>query len=210
MSLNKFLLPALAAVSVSFACAPYAVAHDEKDQKDQKTCTCQARESLTAKPTRKKHKIMKGLAEDLGTSFGDMGKDLVLVFSVQDYDPYEKHSVPKKPYVIGEARFNDGSSADIIKFPDTSLRIKGSVLDGTYVCPNETGSGGTVYYPNGVQGTLKKLPGGGVEILRPDKTTTTITKNASGSYRISNDKAGYLGDITTDSTGLNYEFSHNN
>ncbi len=205
MSQLRLILPALVGFVLALSAAPWAMAHDE----DPKACTCQAKEDPTSKPVRKKHRIMKGLAKDLGTSFGDMGKDMVLVFSVQDYDPYAQHSPPKKPYVIGEASFNDGSRADIIKFPDNSVRIKGSVMDGTYLCPNATG-GGTVYYPNGVQGTMKRLPNNGLEIFRPDKTTTTITKNGDGSYRITNDKTGYLGDINTDASGLNYEFSHNN
>jgi len=205
----KFFLPALAILGLTMQGAPYAVAHDDDKDKDKTACTCQAKEAPSSKPSRKKHRIIKGIGKDLGTSFSDMGKDLVLVFSVQDYDPYAQHSPPKGPYVLGEARFNDGTSADIIKFPDNSLRVKGSVMDGTYACPDGKG-GATVYYPNGVQGTMKQLPGGGVEIFRPDKTITTIKKNMDGSYRISNDKAGYIGDINTDQSGFNYEFSHNN
>jgi hypothetical protein len=204
----RFLLPVVVSLGIFTQAAPYVVAHDQ--DKDKTACTCQAKEAYSSKPSRKKHRIISGIGKDLGTSFSDMGKDLVLVFSVQDYDPYAQHSPPKGPYVLGEARFNDGTSAEIIKFPDSSLRVKGSVMDGTYACPDATGNGATVYYPNGVQGTLKRLPGGGLEIFRPDQTTTTITKNMSGSYRISNSKAGYLGDINTDSTGVNYEFSHNN
>ena len=207
----RFFLPAVVVgFGIFMQAAPPAVAHDDDKDKDKAACTCQARETPSSKPSRKKHRILKGIGKDLGTSFSDMGKDLVLVFSVQDYDPYEQHSRPKGPYVLGEARFNDGSSAEIIKFPDNSLRVKGSVMDGTYACPDETGNKATVYYPNGVQGTMKRLPGGGLEIFRPDKTITTIKKNMDGSYRISNDKAGYIGDINTDQSGLNYEFSHNN
>jgi hypothetical protein len=146
------------------------------------------------------------MAKDLGTSMSDMGKDCILVFSVQDYDPYEEKPKSNKPYVLAEATLTDGTNAQIIKFPDKSLLVKGGFADGTYACPTTPGSF-NIYYPNGVQGTMKMSADRGYEIHRPDNTITKITKTSSNSYRIENDKIGYIGDMNTDPTGLSLNFS---
>ncbi len=169
-------------------------------------CHCMASDGSTTEPVKKKHRLLKGMAKDLGMSANDMGKDLILAFSVQDYDPYAEKPSGNKPYVVAEATLTDGSNAQIVKFPDKSLLIKGGFADGTYACP--TGAGiYTICYPNGVQGVMKILPGGGYQIARPDNTVTTISRTNENTFRISNSKIGYMGDINTDETGLNYEFS---
>ncbi|MBX9720248.1 MAG: hypothetical protein K2X81_02540, partial [Candidatus Obscuribacterales bacterium] len=61
-------------------------------------------------------------------------------------------------------------------------------------------------YPNGARGTMKMTESSS-EIIRPDNTVTTITKSGSNSYRVTNSKLGYMGDITPDTTGLSYEFA---
>jgi hypothetical protein len=174
-------------------------------------CSCMASTS----DGNKKHKggpvrhILHGLSKELGSDLSDMGKDSMFVFSAQDFDPYASKPGrnPKRPYVVGEAQYVDGSSAEIMKFPDRSLRIYGGYADGTYACPISADSSNfVVYYPNGVRGELTLHQDGTAIIKRPDNTTTKITKT-SGGFKITNDKLGYMGEINPDTTGLNYEFA---
>ena len=170
-----------------------------------KPCNCQAQnpsERLTG--PQGKPKILKGLAKEMGTSFGDLGKDLILAFSVQGNDPYEMPANPDIPYIAAQAQLIDGSSADVWKYPDKSLRVSGGFLDGTYACPQADGLF-IVQYTNGARGTLK-VTGNGCEVLRPDNTLTTVTKSGSSGYRVSNNKLGYMGDLNR-TTGLDYEFA---
>jgi hypothetical protein len=174
-------------------------------------CSC-----LAANPDgNKKHKggpvrhILHGLTKEVGSDLSDMGKDSMFVFSAQDFDPYASKPGrnPKRPYVVGEAEYVDGSTAEIMKFPDRSLRIYGGYADGTYACPiSAESSNFVVYYPNGVRGELTLHQDGTAVIKRPDNTTTKITKT-NGGYKITNDKLGYMGEINPDTTGLNYEFA---
>lgn len=162
-----------------------------------------------APPTKKKgplKKVMSAAGKELGTSFEDMGKDLVLIFSVQDIDPYEKHPDGKHPYELLQIRMIDGSDASLIKYPDGSLKLQGGFADGTVAVPTNPRTL-SVLYPNGAKGRLEKLPGGGAKVYRPDNTVTTMAKNASGSFSISNDKLGYMGSATPDQTGLRYEMA---
>lgn len=174
-------------------------------------CSCMASQP----DGNKKHKggpvrhILHGLTKELGSDLSDMGKDSIFVFSAQDFDPYASKPGrnPKRPYVVGEAQYVDGSSAEIMKFPDRSLRIYGGYADGTYACPISADSSNfVVYYPNGVRGELTLHQDGTAVIKRPDNTTTKITKT-NGGYKITNDKLGYMGEINPDTTGLNYEFA---
>ena len=138
---------------------------------------------------------------------GDLGKDMFLAFSVSGKDPYEMPDHPDIPYVSAEAQFIDGSWAHLIKYPDGSYRVQNGFLDGTYACPQDEDTF-IVQYTNGARGLLKRV-GSGVEIHRPDNTVTTVTP-AGSAFRISNNKLGYMGDITPDSTGLSYEFAKQN
>jgi hypothetical protein len=174
-------------------------------------CSCMASQP----DGNKKHKggpvrhILHGLSKEFGSDLSDMGKDSMFVFSAQDFDPYASKPGrnPKRPYVVGEAQYVDGSSAEIMKFPDRSLRIYGGYADGTYACPISADSSNfVVYYPNGVRGELTLQQNGTAVIKRPDNTTTKITKT-NGGYKITNDKLGYMGEINPDTTGLNYEFA---
>lgn len=171
-------------------------------------CVCQATNLPNAQPQKKKkHKVLKALAHEFSTEMGDLGKDMALAFSVQGFDPYDMPENPNIPYVAAEAQFIDGSSSHIIKYPDQSLRVQGGFLDGTYACPQGEGGLYIVQYPNGAQGKLEMTPGVGAVIYRPDNTYTKITKTGSGGYRVENNKIGYMGDITPDTTGLSYEFA---
>jgi len=195
-------------VSLSFP--PLSQAADKGD----KQCACMAADPDKQQEKKRKrgpvHHILKGLANELGPDLSDMGKDAMFVFSARDFDPYDSKpaSKPKRPYVAGEADFVDGTRAEIVRFPDRSLRVYGSVMNGTYACPSSADQNTfDVHYPNGVSGQLVFFPSGGAEIRRPDKTVTQLTKTASGAYQMRNSKLGYLGDINPDSTGLNYQFA---
>jgi len=151
-------------------------------------------------------RFVHGLGKELGTEFGDMGKDMVLLFSAQDIDPYEKEVDKTKPYELMQIVWVDGSEASLIRYPDGSLKVVGGFSDGTVIVPRGQGEY-TVLYPNGVRGKMEKLSEGTWKIYRPDHTITSITKTMSGALSISNDKSGYMGTATPDTTGLRYEFA---
>lgn len=156
-------------------------------------------------PKKKQHKILKGLGKELGMEMGDLGKDMFLAFSVSGKDPYEMPKNPNIPYVYAEAQFIDGSSSHIYKYPDSSFRVQGGFLDGTYACKQPSGEY-VVQYPNGAQGAMH-LTSEGAKIVRPDNTVTTMSHVGSGQFRVVNSKLGYIGDVTPDTTGLSYEFA---
>lgn len=160
-----------------------------------------------SKPKKKKpvRKFIKGLGKELGKSGEYLAKDLFMFLSVQDIDPYEKSGPPlDKKATILHIRYTDGSTCEIVRYPDRSFRANGSVFDGTVVIPDGP-TGFIVKYPNGVQGRLERDSSGQVKIFRPDKTVTTLKKTMSGAFEISNDKLGYLGTARTSETGLEYE-----
>lgn len=173
----------------------------------QKPCNCQATLPPGQDPPthNKKHPVLKGLGKELGMEMGDLGKDMFMAFSVSGKDPYEMPDHPNIPYVAAEAQFIDGSNSNLYKYPDGSWRVQGGFLDGTYACKQADGLF-IVQYPNGARGTMKMTESSS-EIIRPDNTVTTITKSGGNSYRVTNSKLGYMGDITPDSTGLSYEFA---
>jgi hypothetical protein len=151
-------------------------------------------------------KVFKAAGKELGTSFSDMGKDMVLVFSVQDVDPYSKSAPKDKPYLLTTIQWIDGTESKVIKYPDDSFKIEGGFVDGTVIVPKGKRTF-TVKYPNGTEGTLESLGGGGSKIFRPDGSITTITKTMGGEYQISNDKIGFMGSAASDPTGLNFEMN---
>ncbi len=164
---------------------------------------------------KKKHKapvrnfikaVAKGTAKELSTSAEDFAKDMVLVFSVQDIDPYESKGVPKnRPAIMLQFNMADGSKCYLRRFPDGSYAIEEGFANGTVLIPRRESNDYLVKYPNGVNGRMVKDNTGNITIYRPDKTVTTVAKTASGGYSVSNTKFGYMGDARPDSTGLNYE-----
>lgn len=148
----------------------------------------------------------KGTAKELGTSFEDLAKDMVLVFSVQDIDPYEKKGAPKnRAAIVLKFNLNDGSSCYLRRFPDGSYAVEDGFANGTVLLPRRDARDYLVKYPNGVRGRMVKDNAGNITVYRPDRTETRFTKTASGGYTASNTKFGYMGEARGDSTGLNYE-----
>lgn len=160
---------------------------------------------------KKKHKgpvrsIIKGLGKELGTSGVDFAKDMMLVFSVQDIDPYEKKGVPKnRPAIVLKCNMVDGTSTYLRRFPDGSYAVEDGFADGTVLIPRKEDGDYLVKYPNGVKGRMVKEPGGNVKIYRPDKTVTTFDKTTAGGYSVHNTKFGFMGEARPDRTGVNYE-----
>jgi hypothetical protein len=151
--------------------------------------------------------VAKGAKSELGTSFDDMGKDMVLVFSVQDIDPYAKKGPPKnKPAIVMKMTMVDGSSAYLHRFPDNSFAVEDGFADGTVMEQDQNG-GFIVKYPNGVQGRVV-FQGSQILVYRPDKTITTFKKTASGAYSVSNDKFGYMGTARADDSGDKFDVNN--
>lgn len=149
--------------------------------------------------------IAKGTAKELGTSAADFAKDMVLVFSVQDIDPYEKKGPPKnRTAIVLKCTMLDGSNCYLRRFPDGSYAIEDGFADGTVLIPRRESGDYLVKYPNNTRGRMVKH-GEDVTIFRPDNTTTTVEKTASGGFTVRNTKFGYMGEARPDSTGLNYE-----
>lgn len=149
--------------------------------------------------------VAKGTAKELGTSAGDFAKDMVLVFSVQDIDPYEKKGPPKnRTAIILKFTMMDGTNCFLRRFPDGSYAIEDGFADGTVLIPREDTNDYLVKYPNNTRGRMVKH-GDNVTIFRPDNTTTTVEKTMSGGYKVHNTKFGYMGEARPDSTGINYE-----
>lgn len=150
--------------------------------------------------------VAKGTAKELGASLDGLAKDMVLVFSVQDIDPYEKKGPPKnRTAIILKFNLVDGSSCYLRRFPDGSYAIEDGFANGTVLIPRMETQDYLVKYPNGVQGRMFKDNAGTITIYRPDKTVTTVAKTPSGGYKVHNTKFGYMGDARPDDTGLNYE-----
>lgn len=165
---------------------------------------------------KKKHKgpvrsfvkaVAKGTAKELGTSMEDMAKDMVLVFSVQDIDPYDqsKGPPPNRPAIVLKIQLVDGTSCYVRRFPDGSYAVEDGFANGTVFLPRKETRDYLVKYPNGFQGRMVKTPDGNIVIYRPDRTETIFKKNASGGYTATNSKLGYLGEARADDTGVNYE-----
>lgn len=206
MNRPTLFVMAILAVAVSSGLSLSGVQGAETD------CACMAEKGVEAFAPEKEdskrpvRRFLSGLGKELGASADAFGKDLTMFLSVQDVDPYEKSAPTDKPYVMGRTRLVDGTMADIVKFPDKSMRVSGGFADGTYACLTSNNNY-VVHYPNGVKGTMKLFSDGGMEIHRPDNSVTTVTKNVGGSFRMRNTKMGYMGEIKTDQTGLSYEFS---
>jgi hypothetical protein len=165
---------------------------------------------------KKKHKgpvrsfvkaVAKGTAKELGTSFSDMAKDMVLVFSVQDIDPYDqsKGPPPNRPAIVLKMDLVDGTSCYLRRFPDGSYAVEDGYANGTVLLPRKETRDYLVKYPNGFQGRMVKSADGNIVIYRPDRTETIFKKNASGGYTATNSKLGYMGEARPDDTGVQYE-----
>ncbi len=149
--------------------------------------------------------VAKGTAKELGTSASDFAKDMVLVFSVQDIDPYEKKGPPKnRTAIVLKFTMADGTSCFLRRFPDGSYAIEDGFADGTVLIPRQDTNDYLVKYPNNTRGRMVKH-GDNVTIFRPDNTTTTVEKTMSGGFTVRNTKFGYMGEARPDSTGINYE-----
>lgn len=149
--------------------------------------------------------VAKGTAKELGTSASDFAKDMVLVFSVQDIDPYEKKGPPKnRTAILLKFTMMDGTNCFLRRFPDGSYAIEDGFADGTVLIPRQETNDYLVKYPNNTRGRMVKH-GDSVTIFRPDNTTTTMEKTMSGGYTLRNTKFGYMGEARPDSTGINYE-----
>lgn len=171
---------------------------------------CLAAQSENA-PVKKKKKrgpvrfVAKAIASELGTDGSDMLKDTAFVFSAKDFDPYEKKPPTDKPYTALELELVDGSSAEVIKYPDRSCKVVGSYLDGTIIAPCADGSY-IVAYPNGVRSKMSRVSPVEYKIYRPDKTVTTMRKTGAGNWEISNTKIGFIGTAQPDTEGMQFEF----
>ncbi|MCC7527206.1 MAG: hypothetical protein IT342_01715 [Candidatus Melainabacteria bacterium] len=149
--------------------------------------------------------VAKGTAKELGASASDFAKDMVLVFSVQDIDPYEKKGPPKnRTAIVLKFTMLDGTSCFLRRFPDGSYAIEDGFADGTVLIPRQDTNDYLVKYPNNTRGRMVKH-GDHVTIFRPDNTTTTVEKGMSGGFTVRNTKFGYMGEARPDSTGINYE-----
>lgn len=149
--------------------------------------------------------VAKGAGQELSASMTDMAKDMVLVFSVQDIDPYEKKGPPKnKPAIVLEFNLVDGSKCYLRRFPDGSYAIEDGFADGTVLVPGATQTEYVVKYPNGMRARMVR-EGQTMKVYRPDNSVTTFNKTAAGGYRVNNTEQGYMGEARPDSTGLNYE-----
>jgi hypothetical protein len=150
--------------------------------------------------------LLKGLGKELGASLDAMAKDMVLVFSVQDIDPYEVKSPPtNRPAIILKFNLIDGSSCYLRRFPDNSFAIEDGFADGTVMVPTDKPNEYIIKYPNGAKGRVVRQGTSTVTVYRPDKTVTTVSKTASGGYSVRNDQLGYMGEARPDRTGINYE-----
>lgn len=150
-------------------------------------------------------KAAKGLANEVAASAEGLAKDAVLVFSVQDIDPYDKKGPPaNRPAIVLEMTMVDGTTAYLHRFPDNSFAVEGGFADCTVMVPGKQGEF-IIKYPNHVQGRVEFQGSNTIIVHRPDNTTTTFSKTASGSYSVSNDKFGYMGTARPDSTGVQYE-----
>ncbi|MFA6210048.1 MAG: hypothetical protein WC714_11545 [Candidatus Obscuribacterales bacterium] len=147
--------------------------------------------------------VAQGAAQELGASAHDMAQDMVFVFSVQDIDPYDKTRAPSnKQCVVMEFTMVDGSTAYLHQFPDGSYAIENGFADGTVMVPTSP-THYIIKYPNGVSGTVVRQ-NDQITVYRPDHTVTTVKKEPSGNYRISNSKFGYMGEARPDDTGNQY------
>lgn len=159
--------------------------------------TCMA--AQPAPPAKKRgpvRKVIRAVGKELAYDSVNFMKDAIFVFSAQDIDPYAVKKPTNKPYEAFELRMTDGSTAQVIQYPDRSSILQGGYMDGTIVAPY---SGGFVIaYPNGSRARMVK-EGQDIKIFRPDMTVTTFKKGMSGRYDVVNDKMGFLGTAAPDS-----------
>lgn len=159
--------------------------------------TCMA--AQPAPPAKKRgpvRKVIRAVGKELAYDSVNFMKDAIFVFSAQDVDPYAVKKPTNKPYEAFELRMTDGSTAQVIQYPDGSSILQGGYMDGTIVAPY---SGGFVIaYPNGSRARMVK-EGQDIKIFRPDMTVTTFKKGMSGRYDVVNDKMGFLGTAAPDS-----------
>lgn len=148
-------------------------------------------------------KIIKGIAAETTQDLKDMADDSIFVFSANSFGPDHTTS-NTRPYQAYELTLMNGDIASVTAFPDASFRVSGGTFDGTCACKDASGHY-TIFYPNGVKGTLKPLGGGSFEILRPDNTITTFKKNANGGFRVANSSTGYAGEMTPDEGDLGWK-----
>lgn len=175
-------------------------------QREQPWATKMAAESKAKKhPVRNfVQAVGKGAASEVKATAVGLAQDSAFVFSVQDFDPYDKSSPPvDKPAIIMEMNMVDGSTCYLHRFPDNSLAVEGGFADNTAIVPTQQHEF-LVKYPNGAQGRFVRS-GNDYKIYRPDNSVTTISKNPSGDYEIKNDKIGFMGTAHPDETGLQYE-----
>jgi hypothetical protein len=151
--------------------------------------------------------IAKGAASEIKATASGLAKDMVLVFSVQDVDPYDKSGPPSnRPAIIYKFTLIDGSTAYLRRFPDNSFAIEDGFADGTVIVRNDKGEF-IVKYPNGARGKVVFQSRNTILVYRPDNTITTYQKTSDGGYTINNDKLGYMGSARRDTTGINYELN---
>ena len=148
--------------------------------------------------------VVKGTAKELGTSFHNMGQDMMFVFSANDdYDPYEKGPPVDKPCIVLKFNLVDATSTYLRRFPDGSYCMEDGFVDGTVLIP-ESPTSFLIKYPNGAKGRMVRQ-GSTTKVYRPDKTVTTISKTPSGGYSVRNSSIGYMGEARPDRTGVHYE-----
>jgi hypothetical protein len=162
---------------------------------------------LPPKVEKHKHpmiKLVKGVGKEFESDISNVARDSVFVFSAQGIDPFDGKTPPKdQPYTLATFNLVDGSEGRLVKYPDGSGRAFGGFIDGTILIPDGDHRW-IVKYPNGVQGLLKRSAEGNLEVLRPDKTITTFTRQADGSYSIANDHIGYMGEINPEGYGYSF------
>lgn len=172
------------------------------------TPQCEALNGMPNKMHKRKggpvRKVIKGIASETVQDLKDMADDSIFVFSANSFGPDHTTS-ETKPYQAYEITLMNGDIASVTAFPDQSFRISGGTFDGTCACRNASTGHYTIYYPNGVQGSVKPLGGGSFEILRPDQTITTFKKSSTGGFRISNSKTGYAGEMTPDEADIGWK-----
>jgi hypothetical protein len=209
-----FVIAAFAAASVN--ALPAAPDGDTPGDGEAALKSCQAA-SWDAKETAREEKrekrgplrtIVRGtgkaLADEVSGTAQAIGRDMLLCFSAQENDPYERKPPKNKPHEIASFRLVDGTTCEVVKYPDGSCKVKRGFADGTIIAPLSNGTY-IVGYPNGSRATLERN-GDQIIVHRPDKTTTTYQKTLSGHYKISNDSLGYMGEGIVDQTGVRYDF----
>lgn len=159
----------------------------------------------STKKKKHRHRVIRGLGKELKKSGEYFAKDLAMFLSVQDIDLYEKKSVPlDKPCTVLTFQYTDGQRARLVRYPDRSFRVFGSIFEGTVMIPDGPKTF-IIKYPNGAKGKVVSVNSSLIKSYRPDGTVTTLQKQMSGQYSIRNSKQGYLGMARSDRTGITWE-----